>query len=382
MMTIRSLLTLGLLWATADASPQSRNRKGGGRTRQTAQQQAAQIPQGVSQATDGSTILDMTANIKYVSLPGLPLRVTTAPRRTIRTEATARSGPWTNTTAFSPLCSGLPIRFKVSAPADQFTTDSQVPGGTQAAGAQGTMGLNVLLHGDGGQSFFDFPNQAVQANLMGVAVLAPDPNLFWGGGQGLQRTDGVAHSQAVNDLVQKVLPQVAAFNSSNVFFTGVSGGSLMLSGFFVPAHMTNFKGTGVLLNCGALTPQVDFVDGDAVMAATKIHFQSTQQELSSLQPAIPKAIAAYEKAAAAAGLNADQIGALQTVDNSPNGGHCEFDEKDFVSGVQLMADSFSAIMQGGDGTVAGKNVLNPVVGNEKLTFSGANRRSMEVKLKA
>jgi hypothetical protein len=39
---------------------------------------------------------------------------------------------------------------------------------------------------------------------MGVAVLAPDPNLFWGGGSGLQRTDGVAHAQAVNDLVQNV----------------------------------------------------------------------------------------------------------------------------------------------------------------------------------
>ena len=68
MLTIRSFLLLGLLWAAADAAPQSRNRKAGGRTRQTAQQQAAQIPQGISQATDGSTILDMTANIKYVSL--------------------------------------------------------------------------------------------------------------------------------------------------------------------------------------------------------------------------------------------------------------------------------------------------------------------------
>lgn len=86
MLTIRSLLLLGLLWATADASPQSRNRKGGGRARQTAQQQAAQIPQGISQATDGSTILDMTANIKYVSLGPQSRRL----RRTIRTEAVAR----------------------------------------------------------------------------------------------------------------------------------------------------------------------------------------------------------------------------------------------------------------------------------------------------
>jgi hypothetical protein len=30
--------------------------------------------------------------------------------------------------------------------------------------------MNVLLHGDGGQSFLDFPNQAVQDNLMGVVI--------------------------------------------------------------------------------------------------------------------------------------------------------------------------------------------------------------------
>ncbi|KAI1854159.1 hypothetical protein JX265_000563 [Neoarthrinium moseri] len=340
MLTIRSLLALGLL-CTVEAfpgpqlNPRARNRasSGGGRQKQqTAFQQAQQIPQGVSTATDGSTILDMTAQVN-----------------------------------------GLPLRFKISGPADQFTADSGVDGATQQAGAQGALGLNVLLHGDGGQSFFDFPNQAVQQNLAGVAVLAPDPNLFWGGGAGLQRTDGVAHAQAVNDLVQTVLPQVMAFNASNVFFTGVSGGSLMLSGFFIPAHMTNFQGTGVLLNCGALAPQVDFVDAAAVMASTKIHFQSTQQELADLQQSIPESVAAFEQTAADAGLNANQIGALQTVDNSPNGGHCEFDEKDFVSGVQLMADSFSAIMQGGNGQVNGVNVLNPVVGNENLKFSGATR---------
>lgn len=36
------------------------------------------------------------------------------------------------------------------------------------------MGLNVLLHGDGGDSFFKFPNQALQNNLMGVVALAPN----------------------------------------------------------------------------------------------------------------------------------------------------------------------------------------------------------------
>ncbi|ETS77802.1 hypothetical protein PFICI_09864 [Pestalotiopsis fici W106-1] len=337
MLTVRSLLALGLLTAVEafpgpHLNPRARTKAtGGGRQKaQTAFQQAQQIPQGISTATDGSTILDMTAEVN-----------------------------------------GLPLRFKISGPADQFTTDSGVDGATQDANATtGTLGLNVLLHGDGGQSFFDFPNQAVQANLAGVAVLAPDPNLFWGGGSGLDRTDGVAHAQAVNDLVQTVLPQVMAFNASQVSFTGVSGGSLLLSGFFVPAHMTNFQGNGVLLNCGGLAPQVDFVDADAVAASTRIHFQSTQQELAELQQSIPQSVAAYEQVASDAGLSADQIGTLQTVDNSPNGGHCEFDEKDFVSGVQLMADSFSDVMQGGTGQVNGVNVLNPVVGNENLQFSG------------
>ena len=131
-----------------------------------------------------------------------------------------------------------------------FTAASGVTGGASEPNTNGTAGLNVLLHGDGGQSFFDFPNQAVQNNLMGVVVLAPDENLFWGGGSGLQRTDGVAHSAAVNSLIQDELSQDIAFDKSNVFFTGVSGGSLMLSGFFVPAFGAQYK-TGVEVNCGA-----------------------------------------------------------------------------------------------------------------------------------
>lgn len=289
--------------------------------------------------------------------------------------------------------------------------------------------------------------------MAGVAVLAPDPNLFWGGGAGLDRTDGEAHAQIVNDLVQQVLPQVLAFDANRVSFTGVSGGSLLLSGFFMPAFMQNFAdpvdaaaaaaaaatgdasvggnatagvgvgvgagagagahgrgrgrgrlalsprqannnnnntgtGTGtststsqkqgqVLLNCGALPPQVSVSAASAAaLANTRVHFQSTQAELAELQDAIPAAVAAYEQVVAAAGLTAAaaQVGALQTVDNSPNGGHCEFDEQDFVSGVQLMADSFSAVMQGGDGLLAGTNVnvLNPVPGHEKLVFSGGS----------
>lgn len=224
--------------------------------------------------------------------------------------------------------SGLAIRYKISAPAALFTTASGVPGGAATAATAATAnnatagqnGLNVLLHGDGGQSFVDFPNQAVQGGLMGVVVLAPDKNLFWGGGSGLDRTDGVEHSAAVNTLIQEQLPQDVAFDPANVFFTGVSGGSLMLSGFFMPAFGAAYK-TGVMLNCGALAPQVAVVDAATLAASTRIHFQSTQNELALLQPAIPEAVAAYESLAADAGLSAAEVGALQTVDASPAGGH-------------------------------------------------------------
>ncbi|KAI0995403.1 hypothetical protein K3495_g12776 [Podosphaera aphanis] len=287
---------------------------------------------GVSTATDGSMILDKTVTID-----------------------------------------GLPIRYKISAPADQFTAASGVPGASAEPNTTGAAGLNVLLHGDGGQSFLDFPNQAVQDNLMGVVVLAPNKNRFWGGGSGLQRTDGVAHASAVNTLIQKQLAQDVAFDPSKVFFTGVSGGSLLLSGFFVPAFGATYK-TGVLLNCGALTPQVDFVDGAEMISKMKIHFQSTQDELASLQPELPKAINAYESLATKAGLSPDQIGALQTVDNTPNGGgHCGFDGKGFVSGVQLMASNYENIIgDNASGNVPGiGKVLKTVAGNEKLSFSSA-----------
>jgi hypothetical protein len=258
-----------------------------------------------------------------------------------------------NTTTFNK-SSGLSIRYKISAPANMFTAASGVTGAAASSNATsasstssnstissstssnstisssassnstssnstGAAGLNVLLHGDGGTSFFDFPNQAVQNNLLGVVVLAPNKNLFWGGGSGLQRTDGVAHAAAVNTLIQTQLPLDVTFDPTNVFFTGVSGGSLLLSGFFVPTFGAQYK-TGVVLNCGALVPQVDVVNATTLVSTMKIHFQSTSDELALLQPAIPAAVAAYEKLATTAGLSSAQIGALQTVDNTPNGG--------------------------------------------------------------
>lgn len=89
-------LAFASLVALAACSPQRGRAK-----QQTAQQQAAQIPQGVSQATDGSMILDATVNVNQ-----------------------------------------LPIRFKIAAPADQFTAASGVPGAAATAGANGTLGMS------------------------------------------------------------------------------------------------------------------------------------------------------------------------------------------------------------------------------------------------
>ncbi|RDA89839.1 hypothetical protein CP533_6948 [Ophiocordyceps camponoti-saundersi (nom. inval.)] len=340
------LLALAVFFLSFAAAAPQRNQngrqgRGGGGGGQSARDKAiAQQPERNFQTQDGSTVLDTTQQIN-----------------------------------------GLPIRFRVSAPAEAFTQNSGIQGAQATPGSAGNLGINVLLHGDGGQSFFEFPNQGVNDNLMGVAVLSPDQNLKWGGGDrgNQQRVDGVAHAQAVADLITKVMPQMVAFDPNNVAFTGVSGGSLMLSGFLMPAHMGQFQNSKVLLNCGGLKPQVQFTQqAQAAMANTRIHWQSSFNELESLQQSIPPAIKAYEQVGQQAGLNNQQLGALQTVNNAPKGGHCAFDEKSFNSGVQLMADSFGDVMlDGGNGQLgnfAFGDVRQSVVGNENLRFGQEKRQ--------
>ncbi len=64
---MHQFLALSVLLATATAAPQ-RNRNGGGRggQRPDSTQRAAAVPQGNSQATDGSMILDDTVMVKCV----------------------------------------------------------------------------------------------------------------------------------------------------------------------------------------------------------------------------------------------------------------------------------------------------------------------------
>jgi len=308
-----------------------------------------------------------------LSLLSSVLLTSAAPLETRRTRKT-KTAQQTGTTKATDgstiidkqvVINGLKMRFKVSAPATELVAADG------ANAATGTLGINVLFHGDGGQSFFDFPNQGVNNGLMGVALLAPDPDLKWGGSDpqdqtGLVRPDGEAHSAAVNQLLTTELPKFVNFDPAQVFMEGVSGGSLLLSGFMLPQFGASLGVPGVLLGCGGLPPQVD-VAGD--LSNLRLHWQSTTDELPDLQTSIPQAITAYEKIASDAGLTDDQINQLQTSDASPNGGHCEFDQKDFVSGVQLLTDNYSAVI-GGNAELNGVTVTNGVVGNEELFAAG------------
>jgi hypothetical protein len=66
------LVSLSLLALAAAAPAPQRNR--GGQQRATAQQQAARIPMGISQAQDGSMILDDMVMVKYVCNTTCPAR--------------------------------------------------------------------------------------------------------------------------------------------------------------------------------------------------------------------------------------------------------------------------------------------------------------------
>lgn len=326
-----------------------------------------------------SLLLSLLSSVCLLQTSAAPvsLEVRQRNRKTAKTGGAATAGAKTKTATATDgstiidkqvVINGLNMRFKVSAPASELVGANA----NGAAAGTGTLGINVLFHGDGGQSFFDFPNQGVNDGLMGVALLAPDPQLRWGGSDpndatGLIRPDGAAHSAAVNQLLTTELPKVVNFDATKIFMEGVSGGSLLLSGFMLPTFGASLGVPGAVLGCGGLAPQVA-VQGD--LSNLRLHWQSTIDELPDLQTSIPQAIAAYEKLAADAGLSDAQISELQTADASPNGGHCEFDEKDFVSGVQLLTDNYSAII-GGNGALNGVTVTNGVVGNEQL-FAGGN----------
>ncbi|EGG07448.1 Hypothetical protein MELLADRAFT_85784 [Melampsora larici-populina 98AG31] len=267
------------------------------------------------------------------------------------------------------------LQFKISAPPSELLPTAQngatiKPRNGGAGVTPGVNGINVLLHGDGGETFFDFANQEFQNGLMGVVIMAPNDKRFWGGGSGNLRTDGALHASLVNTLIRQVLPEVLKFDQTKVYFTGVSGGSLLLAGFFLPMYAETYN-TGALLGCGALPPQVNPSQNfGRTLTTMRIHFQATQNELPFLQPAIAGAVVTYADTALKAGGNSAEVGRKMTVDATPNGAHCAFDGKDFVSGVQLVSSNYARIMFG-TGDVPGiGNVATSVYENNQTYKSG------------
>lgn len=243
------------------------------------------------------------------------------------------------------------LRYKVAAPASAFA-NAPPPGPNARA-----LGLNVLLHGDGGASFEAFPNADITTStngrLAGVVVLAPNAQALWGGQstRNRPRPQGDAHSRAVNDLIKTHLPTVLRFNPQDVWFTGVSGGAIMLSGFFLPTYLNEYK-TGAMLLCGGMAPTAERAAAPGfreALATARIHWQATQNEQPGLKTTITQGVNLYSRLAGNT--------AVQTVDASPAGRHCVFDNRGFNSGIQLMVNNWGKIMFG-DGAVPGVGNVN------------------------
>ncbi|KAI9629032.1 hypothetical protein H4Q26_018355 [Puccinia striiformis f. sp. tritici PST-130] len=272
---------------------------------------------------------------------------------------------------------GFAVQFKVAG-SDLDLKTAAIKGAVIHASEQGSVepptstgkGINLLLHGDGGQSFFDFSNVREQQGLLGVVALAPNDKMFWGGGAGNRRTDGVLHSKLLDELITKVLPQVINMDSSKVFFMGISGGSFLLAGFFLPAFAEKYN-SGVILGCGGLPPQVKPSSNfGKTLGTMRVHVQTSTNEQDGIQVTIPLAIQAYIKLAQQAGVDNQILGQKFTADLSPKGSHCAFDGKGFVSGVQLLADNYANIILGdGDAIGIGK-VATSVLDNRQKFASG------------
>lgn len=98
--------------------------------------------------------------------------------------------------------------------------------------------------------------------------------------------------------------------------------------------------TGVVLCCGGMIPQVSpFINFGKTLNSMRVHFQTSQKEIPGLQTSIAKTIVAYGDLAIKAGGNKTFLGHLLTVDATPKAEHCEFDGKDYVSGLQLIASN-------------------------------------------
>ena len=231
--------------------------------------------------------------------------------------------------------------------------------GIPKGGTTGTEGVNILLHGDGASSYISFPNAPLKDNLIGVALLAPHKLSKWGGGKcgnecDLERSEAQQHSVLIDAFITNELPKLVKFDPSKVYFTGASGGSLLLSNDFIPRFAEKYN-AGYMLLCGGMGSK-DIAKQDKMASVSRIHFQTSAQDLDYLRDPLTKTVQAVAASALKANMSPLRINQRFTIDRTPPGGHCGFDslglekidpelgQDEFDAGVQLMIDNFSNIM--------------------------------------
>jgi hypothetical protein len=209
--------------------------------------------------------------------------------------------------------------YKINAPADT---------------AQGkAYGLHIHLHGDGGGGYRDFPNKELRKDLIGVTVKAPNRNLQWG------RSEGEPHAAYVQDLIQNELLKKYNIRLDRIYFSGVSGGAYFLTGSFIPQFGQHYN-SGAFILCGGEAPRVQFAEPD-MLKKFKIYWQVTAGERSDISANTRQSIGAYERALTQV-LNGDSSFDRKTVQDSEvkgPGGHCEFDDRSYTTGIQFMIDT-------------------------------------------
>lgn len=215
---------------------------------------------------------------------------------------------------------GLNSSYKINAPAD--------------AASGKLYGLHVHFHGDGGGGYRDFPNREIHQNLIGVTVKSPNQNLQWWVGS------PVVHADYVNQLIQSEILRKYNVDTTRIYFSGVSGGSYFLSGYFLPKYGQLYN-SGAFLMCGGMPPQVNFAQ-PSFLKAFNIYWQVTGGERDDIMQDVRDSVNAYARALSQAGGS----NATQGSDTEGQGGHCEFYGRDYTGGIQeMMNRKFNVVLK-------------------------------------
>lgn len=224
-----------------------------------------------------------------------------------------------NEVAFS--AAGLSSSYKINAPVEA---------------ASGKMyGLHVHFHGDGGGGYRDFPNRELRDGLIGVTVKSPNQSLQWWVGS------PSAHADYANQLLQSELLRKYNIDTTRIYFSGVSGGSYFLSGYFLPKYGQLYN-SGAFLMCGGMPPQVGFVQ-PSFLKVFNIYWQITGGERDDITQDVRESVDSYAEALGQAGGGP---ATLQGSDSEGQGGHCEFYGQDYTGGIQEMMDrKFTVVLK-------------------------------------